>query len=180
VETYLLGVVAAFVIGLIKLVVAVSELLSTAARNFKTVGRYYQLWTGCYFAEKPPTPAVLVTFAVWMLVVAPLGSWLSVASAVWTYSKFLKVRSAQPPPLKAALYRVRNERLTRDEMVALQEELAKEQGLTGRALTGDNGDADPTLLVLEETEKHYFVVEVNPNEKTLEFRDIWDGCRATG
>ncbi len=169
-ETYLLGVAVALLLGFVKVGAVIASLPSTRAKNLETIGLYYRYSTGDFDATKPPGVFGFIGVALWVLVVAPLGSWLSVASAAWGYIRFARARAALPEGVKAIHFRIAHQRLTKDEMIEQQEDLARLQGIPGPVRTGGEDDEEPTLLVLENSSGWYSEVRAaDPERKTLTY-----------
>lgn len=82
-DAYLTGVGIALLIGAVKVLVSFSALASTRAKNVKMIGLHYKPLDGGYGSE-PTSATGWFFYVVWLLLLAPLLSWLSVASAAWS------------------------------------------------------------------------------------------------
>jgi len=172
VEFYLAGIVVAFLMGLLKLGRALSIRFSVKARNMGKLGLYYRAGTGTFESEGT-TAGGWVGLAIWLLLVAPLGSWLSAGSAAWTYvsAKRKTDHTTVSDRVKAIQEMVANRELSKEQLVEAQEEVKRELGQAGAVLTGSEEGEDPTFLVLADDEHFYFIVQADPNAKMLRFTD---------
>lgn len=169
-EFYLVGVVVAFLMGIVKLGVALSIRLSVKARNLHKLGLRYRASTGT-FDKEGTTRAGWVGLAIWLVVVAPLGSWVSVASAVWTYLAAKKKATAAAVPNKVKTIQdvVANRELSREQLIEAQEEVKRELHQPGAVLAGSDDEEEPSNLVLENSDGWWNEVTANPANKTLVF-----------
>lgn len=123
--TYESGFQIAFMIGLLKFSITIAVLFSTRAKNMAKVGIYLSLFNGTFSSFKENNAKYLIWYAFYMLALAPLFSWLSVASAVF-YFAFQKL-TAPPVPdsLKEIQYRVATIEMSKIEMLAVIESTKK-------------------------------------------------------
>ncbi len=134
-DLYFTGVVVAFLIGMVKLGAALSTRFSIRANNLKKLGLHFRAATGT-FEPEGTTPGGWIALAIWLLALAPIGSWISIASAVWTYVSAIRNRKPVPDKVKALHSRVASGELSKDQLVELQEEIQRTLGQPGAALTG--------------------------------------------
>jgi Asp-tRNA(Asn)/Glu-tRNA(Gln) amidotransferase C subunit len=164
---YLMGVLAAFLVGLVKVVSAVIALLSLRTRNMRQVGMYYSCLNSAYTADVP-SAWKFVGYVLFMLVLAPVASWLSVTSAAWTWLRWRAGQQATPEDVKRLQYRLAHVRLSKEQMIEWQEELSKVLGVAGPVRTGDAQTSTPLVLVLEPGE-WYSELRMHPDKRMMEF-----------
>jgi hypothetical protein len=172
VDFYLAGMVVAFVIGAVKLGVALAIRFSMKARNMGKLGLHYRAATGT-FEREGTSVGGWVGVAIWLILVTPFGSWVSVASAGWTYvsARRRAARASISNKVKAVQEIVATRELSREELIEAQEELKRELRQPGAVLTGSEQAEDPTFLVLADDEHFYSTVQANPDVKMLAFTD---------
>jgi hypothetical protein len=164
-EGYFIGVTLAFGISALQVCVAIARLSSTRARNLKQIGLYYRPTRAAYVPDKPSSLS-FVGYLVYALLVVPLGSWLSVASAAWMVFKYLLERSKPPERVKELQYKIANIDLTKDQLIETQEEISKALGTIGPVRRGDNGGLPLNMLLLGEC-----TVTARPETQTMTFAD---------
>lgn len=120
-DLYLFGYWTAFVIGLIKIVVSLSVINSRRASNLEKINLYYHPMSG-QFGEKEFSWWSFAWFVVWMLILAPLFSWLSVISAAYTFISHHTNKTAVPEGLKKIQYQIANLNLGKDQVMSLVRE----------------------------------------------------------
>ena len=166
-DLYIKGVVVAFVIGIIKVLVGLRMRSSTRAKNFARLGLHYRVGNDAFEAAGT-SAAGWLGYVGYMLVLAPLFSWLSVAAAVWTFLSFRRARTRLKAEFKAFLDLLDSRELSREQLIEAQEKLQASTGRPGAAVTSDGGD-DPACLVLEDKDGWYSEVTAKPEDKTLVF-----------
>jgi len=166
-DFYFVGFVIAFTIGAIKLVMTTSALFSVRTRNMRQIGLHYALTTATYVPEKSGTWS-FVGFAVYQLALAPAASWLSVISVLLSWMRWRSNQASTPEELKRLQYRVANIAMTKQQMIAWQEEISKVLGIAGPVRTGAGDDQRPLVLVLEPG-GWYRELRMQPDRRTLEF-----------
>lgn len=148
--TYETGLVVALLIGILKIGLGISAKTSQRAKNFARIGLHYDAMAGAFGLQKK-TGLSFVWFLVWMLVLAPLFSWLSVASALFG---FIRAKVSAPPvpdKVKEIQFKIASCDLSRDQMIELQVELSRVLGMPPY-VPGilDDGESNPDALILEE------------------------------
>lgn len=173
IDFYLLGVAISFLIGSAKIAVAVATVFSQRAKNLEKIGIYYSFMRGAFGSETPTSFYKLAAFVFYLSVIAPLFSWLSVASAAWAFIAYLSSRSAVPEKVKELQYKIAHADLSKEQLISLQEEAAKALDLSGGKHTEDSKvDSHESLnsFVLN-LDGEYQKVRAEPKLKTLTFFD---------
>lgn len=165
-EFYFAGVFAAFVIGVIKVALTSANLLSLRTQNMNRIGLHYACLAGNYTPAKS-SPWSIFWFAVYMLLLTPIASWLSVASAAWSWVRWRASQTAVPEDMKRLQYRLAHVTMTKEQMIAWQEEVSKVLGIIGPVRTGDSDD-DPLVFVLEKGDWPR-ELRMQPDKHTFEF-----------
>ncbi len=166
-ELYLVGVGVALLIGVVKVGVARSTRFSIRAKNLRKLGLHYRAGRGT-FEQEGTAVSGWIALVIWLLVVAPLGSWLCVASAAWTYFSAKRKQVPIPEKVKVIQDLMARHELSREALIEAQEEMHRVTGQPGAVLTGEEHEA-PAYLVLENDEGWWSEVRANPGAKTLVF-----------
>lgn len=171
-DFYIQGLFISFLIGFVKVCISISTLFSIRARNLKKIGLYYSLMSGGFTNTKPNSAIKFVLYSTYVLLIAPIFSWLSVASASWGVIAWLSKRSPVPEKIKEIQWKIAHFDLTKDQLIELQEEIAKITGNPGPIRTGEpsesEGNDDPSTLVLDPGE-WYSEVRAIPSQRLLKF-----------
>lgn len=167
--TYESGVWLAFLIGLVKVCISTSALFSLRARNLKKVGIHYHCFRGDFISSKPTGVLGFLFYLFYMLMLAPLFSWLSVLSSAWGFISWLSNRTPVPEKIKEAQYKIAHLDLSKDELTKLLSAIAIALGTT-LPVTSDSPESDeePNTYVLEPGE-WYSEVRVNTSQRRLVF-----------
>jgi hypothetical protein len=147
---YIWGYFISLVIGFIKLLVSISISNSQKASNFSKIGLHFSPWQGKFVFYRTSLRSYIF-FGIWLIALAPLFSWLSVVSAIYTYISH-KVNETEPSDeLKKLQFQIANSNLSESQMNEITKKIA-------------------ILLGAEEEEK---IEEGKPND-SLEIRDAWN------
>ncbi|MEK6774103.1 MAG: hypothetical protein AABY64_09185 [Bdellovibrionota bacterium] len=95
------GVVVAFLVGAAKFIWLASYTNSNLVLNFSKIGQHYNPYTSSF--ESEPSNHSFFQLAAYLMLIAPIFSWLSVASAVGLYI-FQKARAPTPHPQMQQIY----------------------------------------------------------------------------
>lgn len=181
---YFGGVAVAFIIGLIKLCIAFSLSHSQRARNMAKVGLHYSYFNGTFNLTSPEGWGKVVWFTIYLLIIAPIFSWLSVISAAWMFISARVKQTAVPEKLKEIQFKIAHVDLTKDQMTNLLNEISEVlqtnpivvNGSGGETrisseITNSENDEDSFTLVLETIEDSdwYLEVSVEPKSKLFHF-----------
>lgn len=120
-EFYLLGFWISLIIGLIKIVISLSVINSRRAANLEKVSLYYHPMSG-QFIEKEFSWWSFAWLVVWMLILAPIFSWLSVVSAAYSFVSHHTNKTEVPEGLKKIHYQIANLNLSKEQMLSLLRE----------------------------------------------------------
>lgn len=184
-DAYTTGVVVAAVIGAVKIAITSSILLSLRARNMSKVGYHYHTFTGQFLKQKPMKGS-FIFFILYVLVFAPIFSWLSVISAAWGYIAAHTNKSPVPDKLKEIQFKIANVDLPKDKVIELVSETAALLGVPPEidALDPDSDDGDPNTLVLEsgdwyrditvDASKFRYMMNSHPDDYGIISDIIWE------
>lgn len=121
-DFYLTGFFAALIIGIIKLVISLSEVFSRRAQNLSKIGLHWDFWSGNYFPKKTGKLSFFFVF-IYLIFIAPLFSWLSVASAAVFYIVRKANQTTPPDRIKEIQFKLSHADLSKNEVVNLKKEL---------------------------------------------------------
>lgn len=121
-ETWATGWLIAVGIGLWRLGALVVNACSVRTANLKLIGGHFSPWTGLYNASAPASLTIYSFFAAYVLLVAPLFSWLSVGMFALTLVNNWRKQAALPEKLKELSYRLNHVRMTEEQVRALDAE----------------------------------------------------------
>jgi hypothetical protein len=114
-DLYYHGWLLAVLIGIAKLMITSSISFSTAARNMGKIQQYYNPWLGIYSSNKV-TPLKWTLYTAYLIGIAPLASWLTVLSAVWTWVYALVNKPPTPDKLKEIQFTMNSVDLSEDDV----------------------------------------------------------------
>lgn len=166
---YFAGVAVSFLIGVWRVLYALTTVFSTRARNLAKIGLHYSVLFG--FQQEGSSASGWAFFLIYALALAPLASWLSVGSTMWRVIRSGRKSEPVPSRVKEIQNLIATRPLTKEQLVELQEELQVVTGATGAALTGAP-DEDPGFLDLSDGDL-ISSVEANPKAKLLTISDHW-------
>jgi len=169
-DVYLTGVGIAFLISFVKVCMAASALLSVRSKNMARIGLYYSCLAGTYEPKQFKLSRFLI-YLFYMLAVAPIFSWLSVASGLWSFISAHSNRTPVPDNIKAIQWKMANIQMSKEQLIELQEEMAKILGSGGPVRTGpttEEEEENRLTLVLDSGE-WYSEFEINPPQKLLTY-----------
>lgn len=169
-EMYLAGVAVALFIGIVKVGVGLTTRFSTKAQNMAKLGLRYRAGFGS-FEHEGSSLGGWIALVVWLVVLAPLGSWLSVASAGWTYISAKRKQVLFPEKVKAIQDLMARHEMSKEQLIEAQEEIHRVMGQPGAALTGEE-DEDPLFLDMSDGDL-VSTVQADPKAKLLTFSDHW-------
>jgi len=164
--SYFSGFILAFVIGLVKVAISFSNLLSIRARNLAKVGQHYNCFQGRFVEQKSGKGSHLF-FVIYMLVLAPLFSWLSVMSAAWTFVAAWSNKVPVPEKIKEIQFKIASIDLSKEQLAEMYQEIAVFYGVNNpiSALQNSDEDSDRFTLVIE-TGDWPREITVDPKSKT--------------
>ena len=167
-DLYLSGVIFSFFIGLIKIGIAISAISSVRAGNLKKIGLYYSGINGTFTTSKPSVLKFTGFFA-YMVLLAPIFSWLSVASAAWSVIHWLNTRSSIPEAVKIIQYKIAHVNLSKEQMISAQEEISKVLGMPSQIRVGaqEENEAYDTLTLVLDHGEWYSEIVVDPTLLSL-------------
>jgi len=166
---YWFGVVTAYVIALIKVALSVGFAVSTRASNLAKVEYYYDPWNGSYLNRTPASKARWAGSLIWLLIVTPLFSWLTVGSAAFGYFKAkAQSPSSTPEKLKALQYKLASFDLTKEQVEDLLVEINQAAGIsyTKADLRAAQNQEDPNKLVISDDDYEEWI-KIDRHKKTL-------------
>jgi hypothetical protein len=158
--TYIIGIVIAVIINLIRLLAQLSIYFSIRATNFKKVGLFYNFATGV-FSEDKPTTFLLLFSLLDALLITPLLSWLYVGYALWIWFSSYVNKVKAPEQFNELQFKLATVDLPKEIVEGIMAELKKYYGVS---IKNDN-----TLLTDEEYEDTNILV-INPGEYYSELR----------
>jgi hypothetical protein len=167
---YLTGVFIALIINLIIIINVFFTLISTKNRNIKQIGLHFNPWTGNYTKEKLTWKAFSL-YIVYLLMISPLFSWLSVGWSVFIYLKGIFNKVPVPEKIKEINFKLSSVDLPKAKVKEYMNEIVKFYGddyinLDDRILDED----DPDLLVIEPAiEKDDWYREIRLDRKIKNF-----------
>lgn len=164
---YFYGVLLALLIGFVRVCISVSILFSQRAHNLKKIGLCYNPFQGNFTPSNTTTGAKFSKFIFYLfyvLILAPIFSWLSVISFVVGVIARLTNKAPIPECIKEIQFKLANVDLSKDQMIELQTEISKLLGINLRILTGETIDEDDLTYVLKQ-DKWYIEVCVEPTNK---------------
>lgn len=125
--TYLLGVFVAFLINLVKLVVAAIGASSQRIKNIQKLGLHYNITEGQCTKEKP-TWGRVIFYLIDLLVITPLLSWPYVCYFAFAVAKARINRAPLPEKLKEINYKLSSADLPREIVKDCMDEIARFYG----------------------------------------------------
>jgi hypothetical protein len=150
VGTYLAGVFVAFLINLVKLVVAVIAASSQRIKNIEKLGLHYNITEGQCTKQKPTWGKVTFYF-VDLLAITPLLSWLYVCYFVFAIVKARINRAPLPEKLKEINYKLSSANLPRETVKDCLNEIARFYG-------GEDDGIDDRNPYEDEYDKNTYVI----------------------
>lgn len=162
IEWYLIGALIAFLIGVFKVIISISMLFSIRARNLKKVGLFYSCFRGTFIVGKP-SKLNFPFYLLYMLVIAPVFSWLSVISATRGYISAWANKVQIPERIKEIQYKIATMDLPKEAMIEVQNDLSKILGVNIPVFTGQQDDEeDGNSLTLEHDEDTDRTLDLDP------------------
>ncbi len=129
VDVYARGVVVAFLLGLGRLGLLLPELWSQRARNLSKVGLRFSYFVGNYVQGRPSMLSHALLALAYSLMLAPLASWLAVASATRTALLAWKGVHETPEHVKRYRHQLSLVSLPKAEVRRLTTEFMKASGI---------------------------------------------------
>jgi len=129
VEVYLTGVWIALFIGLSKVCIVISILLSQKAKNLKKINLYYNCTDGAFNSTEPFSKIKVILYLFYLLVIAPIFSWLSVLSATLMIIVYISNRTHVPEEIKSVRFKIAHIDLSKDQMIEIRKEIFKILGI---------------------------------------------------
>jgi len=121
---YLLGVVIAFLINLVRLFITIISGFSQRINNLKKIGGYYNITEGQITKEKPSTGKVAFYF-VDVLVITPLLSWLYICYLVFVIVKARINKAPVPEKLKEINFKLASIELPKEQVKECLNEISR-------------------------------------------------------
>jgi hypothetical protein len=112
-EYYLLGVIAAFLINVVRLLITIMTGFSQRIKNLKKIGGYFNITKGQITKEKPSI-AWVVFYFVDALFITPLLSWLYVGYYLFGFVKARINKTELPEKLKEINFKLSSADLPKD------------------------------------------------------------------
>tara|TARA_B100001248_G_scaffold262204_1_gene256700 strand:- start:38 stop:859 length:822 start_codon:yes stop_codon:yes gene_type:complete len=128
-EFYFTGWLFALIIGFIKMVMGFSMLNSVRVSNLKKIGLHFSPLSG-KFKNSPATAFQHIFYVIYLLVITPLFSWISVVSGVWPFIAMWTNKVDVPEKIKEIQFKLATTNLEKDEILSLIDELQKLSGQT--------------------------------------------------
>lgn len=111
--SYFSGWALALTLGLVKLVISYSVSGSLRVANLKKIGLHYHPFSG-QFKDSPASKSQWVFCAFYLLIIAPIFSWISVISGVWQILSVWSKKAELPEKIKEINYKVSNINLSKE------------------------------------------------------------------
>jgi len=125
---YGVGIIAAFLLGIIRVTLILSTIKSIKAKNFGRIGLHLNFMNGNFSSERPIKLLNLGLYITYILLIAPLFSWLSVFSTLLSIL-LAKIQHVSPPEkIKEINFRISHVNLDKSEMEKIQSEMASIMG----------------------------------------------------
>jgi hypothetical protein len=175
-ESYLSGYFFASIIGLIKIYSWINETCSTKSTNFQKINLYYNPWLNKFEAEKISWFSWM-SAAIYVLLISPIFSWLTVASYVANFISEKSKQSLVPEKIKEIRYKISNFNLSKEELVKLQFQFNHLTGVDGPVYISK--EADPfDCYFLEEVDEYggYRGYEIKPSQKIIKYEGHPPDC----
>lgn len=164
IEIYGLGVLIAFFLGILKLLLAINETFSIRAKNYKKIGMYYKWIDGGYTGTDPLTIFDIVWYLIFSLGLGSALSWITVVDVTYSYLKAKKFKNEMPEKLKEMQFKISHLELSKEQIIQLRVE--------GSQFLGENlpiHTGNPDRFVLSNSNGYRVVVWINPSKKEFTY-----------
>lgn len=161
-EIYITGVILAFGIGLLKVFATISILMSTRTSNLRKLGLRYHYFTGTFVGEGVPAGSFSF-YCIYILGLAPIFSWISVISAIFTFISSKVNTVPIPERLKEIQYKI----ATIDLPLETLKELTREANQVLGIPDNSSNSAEENHWQLEAGD-YFSKIEVDPENMTFE------------
>lgn len=159
-DLYFTGWIFAIGLGFIKMVMGFSLLNSIRAQNLKKIDLYFHPFSG-QFKNNPTSNAHLIFYVFYLLVLAPIFSWVSVISGVWPFIAAWTNKVEIPEKIREIQYKLATRNLTKEEVLILQNEVSIFNGHAIQTVVSTENDSAES--------NEFNVLKVGDNEWPAEF-----------
>lgn len=173
--TYENGCLLALLIAVVKMVVYFAQITSVRAKNFAKVGLYYNPFLGNFEKDRRNTPGRVAVVVFWFLIFTPLFSWLTVASAVYSFiANKVRGQNALPERVKELQFKLSSAELPKEAIEEICLELARVAGVhAARVDLRTNADEDPNAIVAYDEDSSWRL-DLDRKRKRYEIRSRVD------
>jgi hypothetical protein len=147
---YILGVVIAFLINVVRLFITIITGFSQRIKNIEKLGVHYNITEGKCTKQKP-TPGKVVFYITDVLVITPLLSWIYVCYFLFTIVKARINKAPVPEKLKEINYKLSSIDLPREIVKGCMNEIVRFYG-------GEDADFDHRNPYDDEYDKNTYVI----------------------
>ncbi len=159
-DIYWSGYIAAFILQVMSLMISLSYIFSTRAKNLKHVGLYYSISQWKFIESKKPWFFWLLFSILFSLFIEPFLSWINVIFRVYWYIKLINNKISTPEKIKEIQFKLWSRLLNKDEVIGLFKELAEFQGLKGDLWVLWEEFEEDNTLVLQDEDGWYAEIEI--------------------
>jgi hypothetical protein len=174
-KTYLVGVIVALVMNMVRLVVAAIASSSHRIRNIEKLGLHYNITEGQCTKQKP-TWAKVTFYLVDLLAITPLLSWLYVCYSVFALVKARINRAPLPEKIKEINHKLSSANLPREIVKECMNEIARFYGGEGAGIDDRNPYEDEydmnTYVIASGSGRHEWNVHLELDKKNRSFTII--------
>lgn len=161
---YVIGVAISFLVSVVKVSYATAQLTSTRAKNFKHLGLFYSCAQG-RFLEGKSHPIRYLVYLIYMLLIAPLFSWLAVASAAGAFIWDMSRRQPTPEKIKDVHYKLGFSVLPKEQVIQLARDLGNLVGEVNLIREVRESPYGTATLQLDKVRKLLFI-----NSRTADYQ----------
>lgn len=136
-DFYFTGWLFALLLGFIKMVIGFSTLNSLKTKNLMKLGLYYHPFSS-QFKTYPTIIFHHIFYVFYLLILAPLFSWVSVIFGTWPFIAMWANKVDVPEKVKEIQYKMATVDLSKDEVLKLKQELEEISGVPSDLNTFDS------------------------------------------
>lgn len=175
-ELYVLGVIIAFIVNILRGVFALSNLISVKSRNFRKLKLYYDFTSGGYVKTKTSITKYILIFGE-LLIISPLFSWLSIGWFSFNLIRGFIKKGQVPEKIKEINFKLSSADLSKEKIKECLDQLAEFYGypkVDFRTISDEEEyDSDELVIEFADEETHWGVdvyLNKEQNQYTLTAR----------